>query len=58
MVTGLPWPHFGRTATLNAAAQCAPVSRISAAQRRNEQVADAPVDLYGSDDPDAGYAAE
>jgi hypothetical protein len=49
---------FGRTATLNAAADCASVSSISAGQRRNEQIADVAVDLYGSDDPDARYVAE
>src|SRR2546428_8902964 len=39
-VAQLPWPHFGRTRTLNAAIYCAPVSSISAGQRGNGQVAD------------------
>jgi len=33
---GLPrWPLFGRPSTLNAAAYCAPISTVSAAERRN-----------------------
>ncbi len=43
------WPLFGRTTTLNTAACCASVSNISAGQQRNEQVADAPDTVYGSE---------
>jgi hypothetical protein len=44
-----PWPHFGRTAALNAAAQCATMSGILAGQQLNEHVAATRGDLYGSD---------
>ena len=57
-VAQLPWPHFGRTRTLNAAAYCVPVSNISAGQRGNEQVADRGDTVDGSDaravQPDEG----
>src|ERR1700758_4837957 len=43
------WPYFGLTTTLNTAAYCASLTRISAAQRMSEQVMDAPVDHYGSE---------
>ncbi len=43
------WPYFGPTTTLNAAAYCALVSSVSAAQQTDRQVADAGVALYGSD---------
>ena len=33
VVARLPWPHFGRTTTLNAAAWCASLSSSSAGQR-------------------------
>jgi hypothetical protein len=45
----LPWPHFGRTRTLNAAAYCAPVSTVWAGQQWNGQVAGARDTVYGSD---------
>ena len=48
-VAQLPWPHFGRTRTLNAAIYCAPVSSISAGQRGNGQVAEVRDTVYGSD---------
>jgi hypothetical protein len=44
-----PLAHFGRTATLNAATYCVSVSSISPGQRKNELVADASADLYGSE---------
>jgi hypothetical protein len=44
------WSYFGLTTTLNVAVYCASVSSVSAAQQANEQVADVPVTLYGSDD--------
>ena len=37
-VTQLPWPHFCRTKTLDAATYCAPVSGISAGQEGNGPV--------------------
>jgi hypothetical protein len=43
------WPYFGLTTTLKVAAHCASLTSISAGQRRNGQVVDAAVDLYGSD---------
>ena len=43
------WPLFGRPRALNAAAYCAPVSTVSAGQQRNEQAADAPDTVYGSE---------
>ncbi len=43
------WPLFGRQTTLHAAAYCAPVSSISAGQRRNEQVAGARDTVFGSE---------
>ena len=49
VVAGLLWPHFGRTATLNAATYCAAVSSISPGQCKNELVEDASTDLYGSE---------
>ena len=49
MLTWLSWPLFGRTRTLNAAAQCASLSSVSAGQQRNEQVADACDTVDGSD---------
>jgi hypothetical protein len=36
-VAQLPWPHFGRTRTLNAAIYCAPVCSILAGQRDRGQ---------------------
>ena len=48
-VAQLPWPHFGRTRTLNAAIYCVPVSSISAGQRGNGQVADRRDIVYGSE---------
>ena len=48
-VAQLPWPHFGRTRTLNAAIYCVPVSSISAGQRGNGQVADRRDTVYGSE---------
>jgi hypothetical protein len=48
-VARLPWPHFGRTRTLNAAIYCALASSISAGQRRNGQVADRRDTVYGSE---------
>ena len=48
-VTQPRWPLFGRTRTLNGAAQCASLSSISAGQRQNEQVAGARGTVYGSD---------
>lgn len=44
-------------ATLNAAACCASLNGVSPAQQQDVQVADEVVDLYGSDDPNAGHAA-
>ena len=49
VVAQLPWPHFGRTRTLNAAIYCAPVSSISAGQRGNGQAADRRDTVYGSE---------
>jgi hypothetical protein len=48
------WPLFGRQTTLNVAANCAPVSSISAGQQRNEQVVDARDTVYGSEGRDRG----
>ncbi len=41
--------RFGRTAALNVAAYCGPVSSISAGRHGNEQIADARADHCGSD---------
>jgi hypothetical protein len=41
---------FGLTTTLNVATCCAPLTRISADQRRNGQVAGACDTVYGSED--------
>jgi hypothetical protein len=43
------WPLFGRPATLNTAAYCAPVSSISAGHHENRQVAGAHDTVYGSE---------
>jgi hypothetical protein len=43
------WPPIGRQTTLNVAIYCAPVSRVSAGQRQNGQVADARDTVYGSE---------
>ena len=51
VVARLPWPHSGRTRTLNAAAYCAPVSTVWAGQQWNEQVAGARGIVYGSEGP-------
>lgn len=45
----LPWPHFGHTRLLNAAAYCTSVSIVLAGQHWNEQVAGACDTVYGSD---------
>jgi hypothetical protein len=44
----LPWPLFGRTATLNAATHCASTSSSSPGQHAYLLVADVFVSLYGS----------
>ena len=45
----LRWPHSGRTGALNVAASCETMNTIPAGQRGRGQVADVPVDLYGSE---------
>ena len=47
-LAGIRWPHSGHTGALNVAAYCATMGIISAGQRNNGQVADMPVELYGS----------
>jgi hypothetical protein len=51
------WPHFVRTGALNAATYRVTMNTVSADQYGKEQVADAAVDLYESDDlPTSGAA--
>jgi hypothetical protein len=42
-------PHFGLTTTLNAAADCALLTSVSAGQSSDEQVAGTTVDIYESE---------
>ena len=55
-VAWLPWPHFGHTRTLNAAAYYALVSTVWAGQQWNGQVAGARNTVYGSALGTAGAA--
>ena len=48
-LTDLMWPHSGHTRALNAAAYYATMNTVSAGQCGKGQVANAAVDLYGSD---------
>jgi hypothetical protein len=57
-VTGLHWPDFGRTTTLNVAIYCALVNSIQAGQLAYEPVGEMRETLYGSEDvPSADWTA-